>query len=138
MEHSARKSLLGGIFNHLVTSLVIKENSRWENHQIGGAYDKNRVFPFLIFGDCETRPWRSVTFDGDHHRLYLELYSGDAEHDKTEGYVTSVINTMNDADFPIKGYTLIELQYEKTQYIKKANKNENLVRLLFTILTVCD
>ena len=92
----------------------------------------------MIFGSHETRVWRSVTFDGEHHRINLELQCGDISLSKSKAYAHDIIACLHGAEFSLKGHALIEIQHEKADYIKRADKNECMVRLLFTVLTVSD
>ena len=69
MQKKAIGTLLGGLFNHLVNSLTCHKDNVWEKNQFGGAVSPFRSYPYVIFGKQESRAWRSVTFDGEHHRI---------------------------------------------------------------------
>lgn len=138
MHKKAANILTGGIFTHLVNTLVETDEKIWEKSDFGGAIDCQRCRPYMVFGKRDTRIWRSVTFDGEHHRINLELYCGDVRLRKAKIYAHDIIKTLHGADFPLKGHALIEIQHEQAEYIKLADRNEYLVRLLFTVLTVAD
>ena len=138
MIKSSQSTLKGGIFTHLVKSLDKKPGSAWSQSQFGGSGLDDRQTPFVLFGKCEHRLWRSVTFDGEHHRVNLEIYCGEEGLESAKGYAGNIIAALHGADFPIKGHALIEIQFEQASYIKKAGRNEYLARLLFTVLTIVD
>lgn len=138
MHKKAANILTGGIFTHLVNTLVENDEKIWKKSDFGGAIDCGRCRPYMVFGKRDTRLWRSVTFDGEHHRIYLELYCGDVRLQQAKIYAHDIIKTLQGADFPLKGHALIEILHDQAEYIKLADRNEYLVRLLFTVLTVAD
>lgn len=138
MQKKAIGTLLGGLFNHLVKSLTCNKDNVWEKTQFGGAVSPFRSYPYVIFGKQESRAWRSVTFDGEHHRIELEVYCGVVTIEKAQSFIKDIVTSLHDADFPITGHALIEIQYNQADYIKMADTTEYMVRLLFTVLTVSD
>lgn len=138
MQKYAKGILIGGVFTYLVNSLTEKGDKIWSKNQFGGEKNDHRQQPYIIFAECESRPWRSVTFDGEHHKLHLDVFCGDVSQVQAEAYAGKIISMLKGADFPLKGHVLIEIQHEQAKYIKKTDKNGYLVRLLFTVLTVCD
>ena len=138
MQKKAIGTLLGGLFNHLVNDLTYQKDTVWEKNQFGGAISPYRPCPYVIFGKQESRAWRSVTFDGEHHRIELELYCGAVTLNKAKSFTKDIVTSLHDADFPLKGHALIEIQYNQAEYIKIADNTEYMVRLLFTVLTVSD
>lgn len=138
MHKKTANILTGGIFNHLINTLSENDEKIWKKSDFGGAIACERRCPYMVFGKRDTRLWRSVTFDGEHHRIYLELYCGGVRLRKAKMFADDIIMTLHGADFPLKGHALIKIQHDQAEYIKMADRNEYLVRLLFTVLTVAD
>ena len=138
MQKKAIGVLLGSMFNHLVNSLPYNKDTVWDKNKFGGMVSPFRPYPYLIFGNNESRAWRSVTFDGEHHRITLEVYCGVVSLKKAKSCVKDIVTCLHGADFAIKGHALIEIQYDQAEYIKTADNTEYMVRLLFTVLTVSD
>lgn len=138
MQKKAIGILLGSMFNHLVNSLTCHRDTVWEKNKFGGVVSPYRPYPYLIFGDHESRAWRSVTFDGEHHRISLEVYCGAVTLKKAKSFIKDIVTSLHGADFAIKGHALIEIQYDQAEYIKIADNTEYMARLLFTVLTVSD
>ncbi len=138
MQKKAIGTLLGGLFNHLVNSLIYEKVTVWEKSQFGGVVSPTRLCPYLIFGNNDSRAWRSVTFDGEHHRINIEIYCGAVTLKKAKTYVEDIVFNLQGADFPLNGHALIEIQYNQVEYIKMADNTEYMARLLFTVLTVSD
>ena len=138
MQKEAIGTLLGSIFNHLVRSLTCHKDTVWQKKNFGGLVLPSRPCPYLVFGDNDSRAWRSVTFDGEHHRIKIEIYCGAVTLKTARIYVMDIVSSLQDADFPLKGHALIEIQYNQAEYIKMADNTEYMARLLFTVLTVSD
>ena len=138
MQENSSHILVGGIFTHLVNNFVVKSHHIWTKNDFGGSIGAHRSMPYMIFSKRETRPWRSVTFEGGHHQIWLEVYCGEVSLKQAKLYALDIIDALHGADFPLKGHALIEIQHDQAEYIKLADKNEFLVRLLFTVLTVAD
>ena len=136
MKSSA--TLLSEMFNLLI-KLLCRDGARWRREQIGGGYDKGRMRPFVIFGEGQVRLWRSVTFDGDHHRFEIEVY-GDRDMDGLgiRDRAQDIIDTIHGADLTLNGHVLIDLQFEKAFYKKLADQSGYLARLIFTAVTITD
>lgn len=79
-----------------------------------------------------------MTFDGEHHRIELEVYCGAVTIKRAKSFIKDIVTSLHDADFPLTGHALIEIQYDQAEYIKMTDNTEYMVRLLFTVLTVSD
>jgi|GEM_PF-4114155 len=131
-------TLLSEMFNLLIRQLC-KDGTRWRSDQIGGGYKEGRMRPFFIFGEGQVRLWRSVTFDGDHHRFEIELYgAADMDGLAIRNYAQDIIDTLHDADLTLNGHVLIDLQFDKAFYKKLADQSGYLARLIFSAVTIVD
>lgn len=100
--------------------------------------EKSGNYPELVMGDSTVKAWSSATFDGQEHRLCFDLWTsggGSAEAKKVAG---AVIDRLHDADFPVPGHALVDLQFasSETRYLEE--EGVFLTRLAFTALTVSD
>ena len=139
MEKSISKILMGGIYTHLVHMLAGKKPKVWSYEQFGGKINAQRLHPYVIVTNTDSRIWRSVTFYGAHHRVTLDLMTPEGcSLDDAVSQSDDIIQALHGADFILQGHALIEIQHEKADYNIIADKNAYLVRLLFTILTVVD
>jgi len=107
---------------------------------VGKAPDGLKTAPFyLMLGECETRVWRSATFDGETHRfeVLLHIY-GEQDTLKINECAYSLIDLLEGVDLPLEGHVLIELQFEKMFHERLSEKGGHQSRLLFTAITVAD
>ena len=125
------------IFKYLLSRLP-KDSKFWKHESFGGVDDGMRNLPYVAFGKSETRLWQSVTFDGQHHQIYLDLYCKAVEQVEAKLCACDIISALHCADFPVKGHALIEIKYEESEYTKLADRCAYHVRLKFTVLTISD
>lgn len=126
-----------GLLHHLKNCLSIKKHLGNPPRVITQG-EKSGNFPELVMGDSTAKAWSSATFDGQEHRLTFDLWTsggGSAEAKKVAG---AVIDRLHDADFPVPGHALVDLQFasSETRYLEE--EGVFLTRLAFTALTVSD
>lgn len=120
-------------------------------HQTLGAYldldaspnmisraDTETALPRLVLGDSESRAWRSATFDGQEHEISLHLWSSKGGSGESKKIASMVIELLHDADLPLPGHALVDLQFEssETRHIPASDQYHCL--LTFKGLTVSD
>lgn len=90
----------------------------------------------LFFGDCATRAWHSATFDGQVHDIVIEVTC--AAGGPARAIASRIIGLLHDADLPIPGHALIELEFvsSETRSFERAGLEHS--RLMFHGLTVSD
>lgn len=95
-------------------------------------------YPHIKIGDSFTNAWQSATFDGQEHEFSLHLWSREGGSEKSKEIASAVINLLHNADFPIPGHALVDLQFEsaETRYRKDKGAYHCLIR--FKGLTVSD
>jgi len=93
-------------------------------------------------GPNQTKGWRSHAFDGQEHRIRLIAYNRDGGSDMARKLVNATIGELHDADFPVPGHALVDLQFEfsETRYIQKPDEQEGVfeTKMEFKALTVSD
>lgn len=95
-------------------------------------------YPHLSLGDSVTRSWASATFDGQEHDLILDLSTAEGGSGESKRIAGAIIDALHDADFPVPGHALVDLQFEssETRYIEERGLFH--CRLRFKALTVSD
>lgn len=93
--------------------------------------------PRLVYGGGGTRAWHSATFDGQEHEISLDLYSGPGQA-PVRDLSAAVIERLHDADFPLPGHALIELEFECSETRCDPATAREHCRLVFKALTVSD
>ena len=92
------------------------------------ADELRRTVTFVTFASLatiESRPWASVTFTGERHRLTLKLAGPEAE-----AAADSFLTGLGERDFPLRGHILIEIACVGD------SRGEDEVRLTLEALTV--
>ena len=99
---------------------------------------KEAAFPNVSFGDSRSKAWSSATFDGQEHQMVLDIWSDqDAEVDIKQ-IAALVIERLHNADLPIPGHALVDLQFESSETRHWQEKHLEHCRLEFSALTVSD
>lgn len=80
----------------------------------------------VVFEGMASRPWASVTFSGERHRLALRLSGPGAE-----AAADSFLDGLADRDFPLRGHVLADI--EATGIERGA-----VIRLTLDALTVAE
>mgnify|MGYP005854414665 CR=1 FL=1 len=93
--------------------------------------------PVICYAAATARAWHSATFDGQDHEITLLLRTTpqDAE---IGALAAAVTGRLHDADLPIPGHALIELQFERSETRSFDEDGIASCRLLFRALTVED
>ncbi|GAB4577246.1 MAG: hypothetical protein Tsb008_23170 [Rhodothalassiaceae bacterium] len=101
-----------------------------------GRERRNGEEPSLFYGDCATRAWHSATFDGQVHDIVIEVTC--AAGGSARAIASRIIGLLHDADLPIPGHALIELEFvsSETRSFERAGLEHS--RLMFHGLTVSD
>jgi len=86
--------------------------------------------PALRLLRADSRPWRSATFDGEAHELTFEAAGADRMAD---GLAERLVAALQDADLPIPGHALIDLDWAHTDTGPPGTR-----RIWFTARTVSD
>lgn len=71
--------------------------------------------PCLAFGDSRARAWQSATFDGQEHEITLHLWTAPGDADQSRQIAGVIINLLHDADLPLPGHALVDMQFESSE-----------------------
>lgn len=71
--------------------------------------------PRLVFGDSRSRAWQSATFDGQEHEITLHLWSPPGDAGQSRKIAGEIINLLHDADLPVPGHALVDMQFESSE-----------------------
>jgi hypothetical protein len=120
------------------------ENNTDLQLEMGGQFqlfdqsDKTNICPRIVLGDTKSFAWHSATFDGQEHELLLIVWSKKGGGDKAKSISSAVMGVLHNADFPIEGNALVDLQFEKseTRYMENLNLYQTI--MYFKALTVAD
>ena len=94
--------------------------------------------PLLIYGAGRSRSWHSATFDGQEHDIVLDLRSGAGGSGRVREIAASIIDVLHDADLPLPGHALIDLQFEESETRFEEADGSYRCKLRFKGLTVAD
>ena len=106
--------------------------------KIGDQTDIGVHFPRIVLGDTRAFVWQSATFDGQEHEIQLVLWNVSGGSDKAKSIAAVIIGELHNADFPIAGHALVDMQFEKseTRYMKCIKGYQTILH--FKSLTVSD
>ena len=96
------------------------------------------IYPCLVLIRSRTRGWRSHSFDGQEHVIRFEVRNAEGGSEMARKIANAIIGELHDADFPIAGHALVDLQFEysETRYLEASSMFETLME--FKGLTVSD
>lgn len=104
--------------------------------RIFGSVEAREETPCVCYGDSVARVWHSATFDGQEHDIRLELFCGEGDA-PVRKIAAAVIGLLHDADLPIPGHALIELEFMSSETRPSADGATHC-RMEFHGLTVSD
>lgn len=112
--------------------------------QMGGSFvimDKNKElhsYPVILLGETRAFAWQSATFDGQEHEVQLTVLNNIGGSDKAKSISSAIIGVLHNADFPVNGHALVDMQFEKseTKYLEDCKCFQSVI--YFKALTVCD
>jgi len=96
-----------------------------------------QVRPAIAFAGAVVRAWHSATFDGQDHEITLLLRTSSAGPAIGE-LSAAVIDVLHDADLPLPGHALIELEFERSETRPSGSDAGAHCRMTFRALTVSD
>ncbi|MCG8505489.1 MAG: DUF3168 domain-containing protein [Sphingomonadales bacterium] len=99
---------------------------------------KETAFPHVTFGDSRSKTWSSATFDGQEHEMVLDIWSDQDAAADVKQIAAIVIERLHNADLPIPGHALVDLQFESSETRLWQEKRLEHCRLEFSALTVSD
>ena len=115
---SSGSVLMRAVMRYLVKALTA-EPFNWQQEQIG-RIEEGLNGPFILMDESTTRPWRSVTFDGETHKFILSLEGRkDTDAIDLRQQVEKIVPLFHDLDLPLKGHVLIDLVFDKAFTRKK-------------------
>ena len=110
---------------HKVISTVLEESTelrgflgnpiRLSDGGSSDGYTPETPMPRLAFGDSRSRAWQSATFDGQEHEITLHLWSPPDDADRSRQIAGVIINLLHDADLPVPGHALVDMQFESSE-----------------------
>lgn len=137
MGADASLPLQQGILLHLKSCKSLKAHLG-DPPRISDQTEKTGVYPELLLGDSFAKAWSSATFEGQEHDLRLNLWTADGGSAAAKKIAGAVIDRLHDADFPVKGHALVDLQFasSETRYLEERGLFH--CHLAFKVLTVSD
>lgn len=113
---------------HKAISTTLAESKKLQSYlgnplRLSDSHTPETPLPRLAFGDSRSRAWQSATFDGQEHEITLHLWSSPDDADQSRKIAGVIINLLHDADLPVPGHALVDLQFEssETRYISGEN-----------------
>lgn len=120
------------------------ENNQNLQQQIDGDLkifdqsDELNNLPRIVLGDTKTFAWQSATFDGQEHELLIVVWNKAGGSDKAKSIASAIMGVLHNADFPIEGHALVDMQFEKSETRYKENIEGYQTIIHFKALTVTD
>ncbi len=82
---------------------------------LSDGFAPDAPMPRLAFGDSRSRAWQSATFDGQEHEITLHLWSPPGDANQSRQIAAAIINLLHDADLPVPGHALVDMQFESSE-----------------------
>lgn len=112
--------------------------------EMGGKFDVQdqassiKTIPRIVIGDTKSFAWHSATFDGQEHEFRVIVWSKSGGSDKAKSIASAIMAVLHNADFPINGHALVDLQFEKSETRYKEDIEGHQTIIHFKALTVAD
>lgn len=105
---------------HKAVMTVLAESSELQIYlgnppRVFDGYVVDASMPHLAFGDNRSRAWQSATFDGQEHEITLHLWSPPDDAEQSRRIAGVIINLLHDADLPVPGHALVDMQFESSE-----------------------
>ncbi len=114
---------------HKAITTVLAESKELQTYlgdppRVFDGFAPEAPMPHLAFGDSRSRAWQSATFDGQEHEITLHLWSPPDDADQSRRIAGVIINLLHDADLPVPGHALVDMQFEssETRYLAGAGE----------------
>ncbi len=137
MGADASWPLQQGVLNHLKSCKSLADHLG-KPPRIFDQTGKTGKFPELVMGDSTAKVWSSATFDGQEHDLNFQLWTAEGGSETAKKLAGLVIDRLHDADFPVPGHALVDLQFSSSETRYLEEKGAFQTRLSFKALTVSD
>ena len=137
MSADATWPLQQGLFCHLKSDVSLKKHLG-HPMRLYDQTEKRGGYPHLVLGDSQTKAWSSATFDGQEHDTTLHLWTNDGGSAASKEVAGAVIDRLHDADFPIAGHALVDMQFSSSETRYMEEEGRFYCRLTFKALTVSD
>jgi len=93
--------------------------------------------PVIAYAAAKARAWHSATFDGQDHEITLHLRTSPRDVE-LGALAAAVTERLHDADLPLPGHALIELQFERSESRFLDEDDIAACQMVFRALTVED
>lgn len=137
MSADATWPLQKGLLEHLKSDLSLKKHLS-DPARIYDQQEKGEGYPKLTLGDSLAKAWSSATFDGQEHEITLHLWTSEGGSRASKEVAGLVIDRLHNADFPVPGHALVDLQFASSETRYKEEQGLFHCRLAFKALTVSD
>lgn len=137
MGADASWPLQQGILKHLKTSKSLQDHLG-KPPRIFDQTEKRGIYPELLMGNSKAKAWSSATFDGQEHDLTFHLWTAEEGSAGAKKIAGSIIDRLHDADFPVPGHALVDMQFSSSETRYLEDKGLFHCRLVFKALTVSD
>jgi len=137
MGADASWPLQAGLLQHLNSCLSLKKHLG-KPPRIFEESQKTGEFPELLLGDTSSKSWSSATFDGQEHEINFHLWTSDGGSALAKKIAGCVIDRLHDADFPVPGHALVDLQFSSSETRYLQEKGVFHTKMAFKALTVSD
>ena len=126
-----------GVLQHLKSDISLKAHLG-DPPRLQDQNEKRKSYPCLVLGDTQARAWSSATFDGQEHDLAFDLWTSGGGSAESKEIAGAVIDRLHNADFPVAGHALVDLQFSNSETRYLPEKGVFQCRLRFKALTVSD
>ena len=137
MSNNAALNLQRQVLKQLESNISL-QSEMGGNFKVFDQAQQTEVIPRIVFGDTKSFAWHSATFDGQEHELHVIVWSKAGGSDKAKSIASAVMAVLHNADFPITGHALVDMQFEKSETRYKEDIEGYQTIIYFKALTVAD
>nr|WP_272210653.1 DUF3168 domain-containing protein [Marinicella sp. W31]MDC2876554.1 DUF3168 domain-containing protein [Marinicella sp. W31] len=126
---SAENALLGAI--HMALSSDAALSALIGPDAIFDRLLSRPQLPAIVFGECETRDYSTVTESGNEHFLTLEIWSEAHGRKALQAIEARVKALLHDAELALSGFALVNLRHRSTRVRRVARTGYFLAEMRF-------
>lgn len=94
------------------------------------------VFPCVVFGEIESRPYATASEGGEEHILTLEVWSDDGGRKLAQDIAVRILAVLDDAPLVLGGnISLVSLFFRSSRSVRQAKSRQFLTEIRFRAVT---
>jgi hypothetical protein len=131
---SSSWALQGAIFAALCADAGLK-SVLGDPPRVYDEVPREAVMPYLVIGDGKESDWSTATDTGTEHALVLHVWSRARGRKESKTIAEAVRAALDGAGLALTGHTLIDIQYQSSEFLRRSDGRTYHAILRFRAVT---